>query len=128
MGNTDLNGDDRRLSDAEDQEHIDPYCTPDNPHTVTFQDITSAAFLIKSGIDRTPCSVCLLMIVMLCYVKVFIALILLFAESTSIQRLQYGTLSEEGFPAAYGKVMPSHMSLKITSKLVVLSRSPTHIK
>lgn len=38
--------------------HIaDPNCVAENPYRVTFQDITSAAFLIKSGIECTPCTV-----------------------------------------------------------------------
>lgn len=35
----------------------DPHCVAEKPYVVTFQDITSAAFLIKSGIDYTPCTV-----------------------------------------------------------------------
>lgn len=38
---------------------IDPNCGPENPYRVTFRDITSAAFLIKSGIECTPCTVSL---------------------------------------------------------------------
>ncbi|XP_059615789.1 L-threonine dehydratase catabolic TdcB-like [Phlebotomus argentipes] len=33
----------------------DPYCVADNPVKISFQDITSAAFLIKSGVQNTPC-------------------------------------------------------------------------
>ncbi|XP_014277841.1 L-threonine ammonia-lyase [Halyomorpha halys] len=33
----------------------DPQCTPDSPQVLTFPDITSAAFKIKTGIIRTPC-------------------------------------------------------------------------
>uniref|UniRef100_A0A1B0DR72 L-serine deaminase n=1 Tax=Phlebotomus papatasi TaxID=29031 RepID=A0A1B0DR72_PHLPP len=33
----------------------DPYCIAENPVKVCFQDITSAAFLIKNGIQNTPC-------------------------------------------------------------------------
>lgn len=35
----------------------DPACNPNNPQKITFQDITSAAFKIKSGIELTPCIV-----------------------------------------------------------------------
>lgn len=36
---------------------VDPHCVAENPVRVTFQDITSASYLIKSGIEYTPCSV-----------------------------------------------------------------------
>ena len=36
---------------------IDPFCDPKNPRRITFDDVTSAAFLIKSGVERTPCPV-----------------------------------------------------------------------
>ena len=36
---------------------IDPFCDPRNPKKVTFHEITSAAFLIQSGIEKTPCPV-----------------------------------------------------------------------
>lgn len=36
---------------------VDPNCVAENPYRVTFQDITSAAFLIKAGIECTPCTV-----------------------------------------------------------------------
>lgn len=35
----------------------DPNCVPDKPYKVTFQDVTSASFVIKSGIEYTPCTV-----------------------------------------------------------------------
>ncbi|KAK5647924.1 hypothetical protein RI129_002816 [Pyrocoelia pectoralis] len=39
-----------------DEEIIqDPFCDPDKPLKITFEDITSAAFKIKSGVIRTPC-------------------------------------------------------------------------
>ncbi|KAK6056518.1 threonine ammonia-lyase [Cooperia oncophora] len=34
----------------------DPDCDPDNPKKITFSDVSSAAFNIKSGVLRTPCS------------------------------------------------------------------------
>lgn len=48
-----------RLNNNEsfDSEVSDPYCVADKPYVVTFQDITSASFLIKSGIECTPCKV-----------------------------------------------------------------------
>lgn len=46
------------ISDEEKSSHsFDPKCVAHNPYVVTFQDITSAAFLIKSGIEVTPCTV-----------------------------------------------------------------------
>ncbi|XP_026671081.1 uncharacterized protein LOC108627036 isoform X2 [Ceratina calcarata] len=39
----------------DDEELIDPFCVEDNPHKITFEDITSAAFKIKCGIVNTPC-------------------------------------------------------------------------
>lgn len=44
------------VSDVE-QDIVDPHCVAENPYKVTFQDITSAAFMIKSGIECTPCTV-----------------------------------------------------------------------
>lgn len=37
------------------EELLDPFCDPRNPKKITFQDVTTAAFLIKGGIERTPC-------------------------------------------------------------------------
>lgn len=38
-------------------EVIDPHCLAEKPIKIKFQDITSAAFMIKSGIEYTPCTV-----------------------------------------------------------------------
>ena len=35
---------------------FDPWCDPNNPRIVQFQDISAAAFKIKSGIMMTPCT------------------------------------------------------------------------
>lgn len=35
--------------------HHDPWCNPDQPKTITFQDISAAAYRIKGGIMKTPC-------------------------------------------------------------------------
>ena len=35
---------------------FDPMCDPANPKTIQFQDISAAAFKIKSGIMMTPCT------------------------------------------------------------------------
>jgi threonine dehydratase len=34
----------------------DPYCDPDHPVVITFQDISAAAFKIHGGIEKTPCN------------------------------------------------------------------------
>lgn len=36
---------------------VDEYCDPRNPQRISFHDVTSAAFLIKDDIERTPCPV-----------------------------------------------------------------------
>jgi hypothetical protein len=35
----------------------DPFCDEKNPKVITFQDVCQAAFMIKGGIDVTPCRV-----------------------------------------------------------------------
>lgn len=45
----------RLISEADDK--IDPFCDPNKPQRISFHDVTSAAFLIKDGIERTPCPV-----------------------------------------------------------------------
>lgn len=35
----------------------DPFCDEKNPKIITFQDVCQAAFMIKGGIDVTPCRV-----------------------------------------------------------------------
>uniref|UniRef100_A0A0A1XLJ8 Serine racemase n=1 Tax=Zeugodacus cucurbitae TaxID=28588 RepID=A0A0A1XLJ8_ZEUCU len=34
---------------------LDPFCDPEKPQKISFRDVTSAAFLIKDGVARTPC-------------------------------------------------------------------------
>uniref|UniRef100_A0A182M857 Serine racemase n=1 Tax=Anopheles culicifacies TaxID=139723 RepID=A0A182M857_9DIPT len=36
-------------------EIVDPFCNADNPQIITFQDVTSAAFKIRKGVELTPC-------------------------------------------------------------------------
>lgn len=43
---------DKKLLELED-----PLCSPNNIHKITFQDVTTAAFLIKDGVEYTPCPV-----------------------------------------------------------------------
>lgn len=38
-----------------DDDLKDPFCDPDHPVVVTFQDVSAAAFKIQGGIDKTPC-------------------------------------------------------------------------
>jgi len=38
------------------EEIKDVFCDPENPVTVQFQDVSAAAFKIKTGIERTPCT------------------------------------------------------------------------
>ena len=42
-------------SDADEIE--DPWCVPERPRIVGFEDITAASFRIRNGIIRTPCDV-----------------------------------------------------------------------
>ena len=43
--------------DSDAEEIKDPWCDPENPRILGFQDITAASFRIRSGIIRTPCDV-----------------------------------------------------------------------
>lgn len=43
---------DKKLRELED-----PLCSPNNVQHITFQDVTTASFLIKGGVEYTPCSV-----------------------------------------------------------------------
>lgn len=36
---------------------LDPHCNPEKPQRISFHDVTSAAFLIKDDIEKTPCAV-----------------------------------------------------------------------
>ena len=49
-----INGDGAKGSEPCDL--FDPWCDPKNPRIVQFQDISAAAFKIKSGIMMTPCT------------------------------------------------------------------------
>lgn len=40
-----------------DDEIEDPLCTAKSAHRITFQDVTTASFLIKGGVEYTPCPV-----------------------------------------------------------------------
>src|ERR1700744_5459878 len=43
---------DKKLRELED-----PLCSPNNVQKITFQDVTTASFLIKGGVEYTPCPV-----------------------------------------------------------------------
>lgn len=42
--------------DGEDEELVDPFCDPNSPKILSFQDVSAAAYKIKSGIQHTPCT------------------------------------------------------------------------
>lgn len=42
--------------DGEDEELVDPFCDPSSPKILSFQDVSAAAYKIKSGIQHTPCT------------------------------------------------------------------------
>lgn len=47
-----------KISFSEDEiiENVeDPFCNAEKPQKITFQDVTSAAFMIKGGVEVTPC-------------------------------------------------------------------------
>ncbi|XP_048515961.1 L-threonine ammonia-lyase isoform X6 [Athalia rosae] len=46
----------RQLCSQTDDSVFDPYCVEGNPQKITFEDVTSAAFKIKSGIINTSCA------------------------------------------------------------------------
>ena len=43
--------------DSDADEIPDPWCEPEKPRIVGFEDITAASFRIRNGIIRTPCDV-----------------------------------------------------------------------
>lgn len=50
-----INLDNNSINEME--EFLDPYCLEKSPQKINFQDVTSAAFLIKGGVEKTPCFV-----------------------------------------------------------------------
>ena len=40
-----------------DEDIKDTFCDPDNPVVVGFPEVSAAAYKIKGGIERTPCTV-----------------------------------------------------------------------
>lgn len=47
------------VNDAVAETVADPLCDEKHPRVITFQDVCQAAFMIKGGIDVTPCRVSL---------------------------------------------------------------------
>lgn len=45
------------LPDSVSETVEDPYCDEKHPRIISFQDVCQAAFMIKGGIDVTPCRV-----------------------------------------------------------------------
>jgi hypothetical protein len=45
------------LPDSVVETVADPFCDEKNPKVISFQDVCQAAFMIKGGIDVTPCRV-----------------------------------------------------------------------
>ena len=43
-----------------DEELKDKFCDPNSPVTVQFNEVTMAAYKIRGGIERTPCTVSIL--------------------------------------------------------------------
>jgi threonine dehydratase len=39
---------------------FDPYCDPENPKKISFNDVSAAAYRIKGKVENTPCGVKLL--------------------------------------------------------------------
>ena len=51
-------GDLGSMDTCEDEAPLtDPFCDPNHPVVVSFQDVSAAAYKIKKGVDKTPCSV-----------------------------------------------------------------------
>lgn len=51
------NGLENGVEKSVDAEVIDPHCLAENPIQIQFQNISAAAFMIKNGIEYTPCTV-----------------------------------------------------------------------
>lgn len=53
-----FNGSEKRFSISDVHETVvDPFCDEKNPRIITFQDVCQAAFMIRGGVEVTPCSV-----------------------------------------------------------------------
>jgi hypothetical protein len=45
------------INQIQPEDLIDPFCDPDNPVKITFNDVSAAAYRIKGGVENTPCTV-----------------------------------------------------------------------
>jgi threonine dehydratase len=45
----------KTTGNTDDDELKDPFCDPEHPVVVQFEDVSAAAFKIRGGIERTPC-------------------------------------------------------------------------
>jgi threonine dehydratase len=43
-----------------DEDLYDEWCDPKNPRILRFEEIAAAAYRIKYGVEKTPCTVCIL--------------------------------------------------------------------
>lgn len=54
-----VNGVERIRKVSENEEILenveDPYCSESKPQKINFHDVTSAAFMIRGGVELTPC-------------------------------------------------------------------------
>lgn len=46
-----------KIDDSVAETVADPFCDEKNPRIISFQDVCQAAFMIKGGVDFTPCRV-----------------------------------------------------------------------
>lgn len=93
------------VNDAVAETVVDPFCDENNPRVITFQDVCQAAFVIKGGVDVTPCKVCTYLI---CRrnLKFSLSDIVDFSIScstvlASIGSIRHANLSEKGIPTIY---------------------------
>ena len=45
------------INQIQPEDLIDPFCDPENPVKITFNDVSAAAYRIKGGVENTPCTV-----------------------------------------------------------------------
>ena len=58
MNHTSVLGNCWCVESMKDDEIKDVHCDPDHPVSVTFEEVSAAAFKIHGGIEMTPCNVC----------------------------------------------------------------------
>lgn len=52
-----INGSGSENGNSANQDLEDPLCTAKSARKISFQDVTTASFLIKGGVEYTPCPV-----------------------------------------------------------------------